>query len=235
MSKRGWFVTSTGTSVGKTLVTRALLHALRARGMRVAGLKPIETGCAPAPQDAMALAEASGRMTLAHSPRWYRAEQPSAPYAVELETGFPAPRIDALVAEIEVIASAHDVVLVEGAGGLLVPLDRDHTMVDFARALGLPLLMIADDRLGVLSHVLTAVEAADRRGLSISALVLNQSTALDPTDISVRTNRAILAERLSMPVLQLPHVSQAQPDVLAAAAEQSGLLAVALTVLGVAS
>ena len=232
MAMRGFFVTSTGTSVGKTFVSRALLRGLRAQGLRVAGLKPIETGCAPSPLDALALAEASGRMTLAHSPRWYRAELPAAPYAVELETGFPPPRIEALVSEIEVIASSHDAVLVEGAGGLLVPLDRERSMADFARALGLPMLMVAEDRLGVLSHVLTAAEAAEQRGLSIAALVLNQAVATDASDVSVRTNRTILAEKLGIPVLTHAHVSADQSDLLISATQQSGLLALALTALG---
>lgn len=231
MSLRGFFVTSTGTNVGKTFVSRALLMGLRARGTRVAGLKPIETGCAPSPQDALALAEASGRMTLAHSARWYRAELPAAPYAVELETGTAPPRIDSLLAEIKEIASSHDAVLVEGAGGLLVPLDRQRSMADFARALGMPMLMIAEDRLGVLSHVLTAVECAEQRGLTIAALVLNQNAAADPDDVSTRTNRAILAERLRFPVLAHPHVPHAEPDALAEASERSGLLELALTLL----
>jgi len=231
MALRGWFVTSTGTGAGKTLVSRALLHGLRARNLKVAGLKPIETGCAPSPLDALALAEASGRMTLAHSPRWYRAELPAAPYAVELETGFPPPRIEALVDEISIIAASHTAVLVEGAGGLLVPLDRQRTMADLAQALGMPLLMVAEDRLGVLSHVLAAAEAAERRGLSIAALVLNQVQALEPNDASLRTNRSILEERLGVPVLTLPHLEREDAPSLAAAAEQSGLLALAHSAL----
>lgn len=231
MAMRGWFVTSTGTAVGKTWVSRALLFGLRGRGVKVAGLKPIETGCAPSPRDALLLAEASGRMTLSHSPRWYRAELPAAPYAVTLETGFPAPRIEALVEEIEVIASSHDAILVEAAGGLLVPLDREHTMAELAGALGLPVLLVAEDRLGVLSHVLTAAESAERRGLQVAALVLNQPLAIEPDDVSVRTNATILAERLGVPVLKLPHLADDGPDALAAAAQQSGLLPLALAAL----
>jgi dethiobiotin synthetase len=232
MAMRGWFVTSTGTNVGKTWVSRALLLGLRAHGVKVAGLKPIETGCAPSPRDALALADASGRATLAHSPRWYRAELPASPYAVELETGFPPPRIEAVVEEVGVIANAHEAVLVEGAGGLLVPLDREHSMADLALALGLPLLLVAEDKLGVLSHVLTAAESAERRGLRIGALILNQALAVDPEDPSIRTNRTILAERLGVPVLSLPHLTQDDPTALAAAAEQSGLVTLGLEMLG---
>ena len=178
------------------------------------------------------MAEASCRMTLAHSPRWYRAELPAAPYAVELESGFPPPRIAELVTEIDFIAKSHDAVLVEGAGGLLVPLDRARTMADFAHALGLPMLLVAENRLGVLSHVLTAAEAAEHRGLSISALILNQPVAADPDDASVRTNRVILAERLGVPVLSHPHLANEQPNTLSAAADASGLLSLALASLG---
>ncbi|MFW5925199.1 MAG: dethiobiotin synthase [Myxococcota bacterium] len=221
---RGWFVTATGTGVGKTFVTRGLATALRRRGHPVAAIKPVETGCAPDPLDARALARACGRPELASAPGLYRAPPPVAPYAATL-SGLPAPPPpDHLAATVRALAPDTDITLVEGAGGLLVPLDRERTMADLARALGLPLLLVADDGLGVLSFTLTAADAARARGLDVAAVVLVRREA-SPADPSRETNGRILAERLApVPVLQFPHCAD-EDRALADAAEAAGLLA----------
>jgi dethiobiotin synthetase len=224
---RGVFVSATGTGVGKTLVSTALIHALVRRGIAVAGLKPIETGCVPFPLDAQQLAHASRKPALADLPCWYRAEPPLAPYAVELATGRAAPDCSTLATNIRALGRDFELVVVEGAGGLLVPLDRTRSMADLVAALGLPVLIVADDRLGVLSHVLTTVEAALRRELSVLAVVLNQSSAADSNDPSAATNRHILAERLELPILIFPQVAPEQlhdAASLALHAETSGLV-----------
>jgi dethiobiotin synthetase len=221
MTARGVFVTATGTGAGKTMVSTALVRALVARGLRVAGLKPIETGCSPFPADALMLAQASGNPDLANAPAWYRATMPLAPYAVELSTGQPGPNMSAIAAHVAGLARRHDYILVEGAGGLLVPLDRHLYMADLARTLALPLILVADDRLGVLSHVLSACEIAERRSLQIAAIVLNRFVT-DRLDASRSTNQAILRERLGCPVLDFPQVS-GEKQALVQAAESAGL------------
>ncbi|MET0387545.1 MAG: dethiobiotin synthase [Polyangiales bacterium] len=217
----GVFVTATGTAAGKTLVSTALVRALVARKLRVAGLKPIETGCSPFPADAMLLAHASGDAELAHSPAWYRAGPPLAPYAIELTTSQPPPDFEAITSQVTSIAQTHDCVVVEGAGGLLVPLDRQRSMADLAHALALPLLLVADDRLGVLSYVLAACESAERRSLKVAAVVLNR-LRVDPLDPSGSTNHRILRERLQVPILQFPQVP-IDVESLIQGAEQAGL------------
>lgn len=216
------FITATGTGSGKTWVARALARSLVRAGRSVVALKPIETGCTPDPIDALALARACAQPALAHAPGLYRAALPLAPHAVALETGAPAPDLAELVRSVRSLASHAEHLLVEGAGGLLAPLDATHTMADLARALELPLLLVAPDALGVLSHVLTAVESAHARALPIAAVVLvaHAHTA----DASTRTNRRILAERLDAPVLAFPHTID-DDDALADAAERTGLLA----------
>lgn len=192
---RGLFVTGTGTDVGKTVLTCALARALRPR--QVVAIKPIETGCAPGgPADARALAEACGRAELADLDGLYRADPPLAPYAATLGGAPPIDLARVIVTTRAAIADT-DVALVEGAGGLLVPLDRARTIADLAQALALPLLIVARDGLGVLSDVLAVVEAAERRALPIAAVVLARHGADDP---SRATNHAILAERLRHPV-----------------------------------
>ncbi len=218
----GAFITGTGTGIGKTFLTRGLARALARRGRRVAAIKPLETGCTPNPLDALALARACGRPDLSTAPGLYRARLPLAPAAATMEGEPPPPSVTALTRTIAAIAGDAEITLVEGAGGLLVPLDPHHTMADLARALSLPLFLVARDGLGVLSHALTAWECATRRALSVAGLVL-VSAGADPVDVSSRTNRRILEERLGdTPVLSFPSTPD-DDNALADAADASGL------------
>ncbi len=196
------FVTGTGTGVGKTVVTRSLAEALRADGRRVTALKPIETGCDPDPLDAVALAEAAGRPELARLPGLYRARAPLAPHAAALE-GEPALDWSGLLAAL----APHredDPLLVEGAGGLLVPIDPSRVIADLAVALALPILVVAPNALGVLSDVLATVECAHARGLSVAAVILREPATRDR---SFATNVDTIASRLEAPILDFPHVA----------------------------
>ena len=218
---RSLLITGPSTGAGKTMVARALTAALRQRGVCVAALKPIETGVDPRALDALALARAAGDPALADFPGAYREPLPLAPYAASLERGAPAPDLGALVAAIRVRAAHADVLLVEGAGGLLAPLDAQLSIADLALRLELPLALVARDELGVISHLLTCAESARARGLCIAGVVLTR--AMPDADASTRTNRRIVQERLACPVLVL----DACPDddaALAACAERNGLL-----------
>jgi len=215
------FVTAVATASGKTFVARALTRSAARSGARVTALKPIETGLAPDPLDALALARAAGRPELAHAPGLYRAQLPLAPYAVALDHGEPPLEVPRLIARIRELAIGSDLLLVEGAGGLLVPLDRERTIADLALGLGLPLLIIACDQLGVLSSVLTCVESALARRLRVGAVILSQHAQL-ADDPSPRTNQRILQERLSCPVLCFPRCAD-DDDALADAAERIGV------------
>jgi dethiobiotin synthetase len=215
------FVTAVATGSGKTYISRALTRSSTRAGARVAALKPIETGVDPDPLDALALARAAGRPELANAPGFHRAALPLAPYAVALESGAPPLDLPALIASVHDCAAGSDLLLVEGAGGLLVPIDRERTMADLAFGLGLPLLIIACDQLGVLSSVLTCVESARARQLRIGAVILSQHAAL-ADDPSPRTNQRILQERLPCPVLCFPRCPD-DDDALADAADQLGL------------
>jgi dethiobiotin synthetase len=208
------FVSGTGTGVGKTWVTRGLARALARRGAAVVAVKPLETGCEPDPADAVALARACGRPELAQAPGLYRARLPLAPWAATLE-GEPPPDLDALVRTTRDLMAAADVALVEGAGGVRVPLDDERDVLDLVAALELPLLLVATDQLGVLSHALTAYEASIAHGVTVAAVVLTRG-GRDP---SCRTNARILAERLPCPVLAFPPVEHDDDDSLADAAE----------------
>lgn len=213
------FVAGTGTGVGKTAVSVGLTQLIDFAGFFVLSLKPIETGCEPDPLDATALAAACRRPTLVRHPGFYRARAALSPYAATL-AGEPPPDFDAIVNACRTLATEADPVIVEGAGGLLVPLDATRTMVDLALALGSKLLLVAPDRLGVLSDVLASVECAERRGLPVVAIVLNRG--LGPADPSREHNARILRERLSIPVLTLEAATE---DRFRDAVQHSGVMA----------
>ena len=175
----GLFITGVSTSVGKTYVTRGLTRALARSGRWPAALKPIETGADPEPLDAIALARAAGRLELARAPGLYRAALPLSPYAAALETQTAPPEIETLVARIRELAADSDTLLIEGAGGLLVPLDAQRTMAELAVALDLPLLLVARDELGVLSSVLSCAESARIRKLRVAAVILSAHARIE--------------------------------------------------------
>ncbi|MCA9609267.1 MAG: dethiobiotin synthase [Myxococcales bacterium] len=195
------FVTGTGTDVGKTRLTLALTLALRARGLPVVALKPLETGCDPEPADATALAAACDRPELAHLPGLYRARRPLAPFAATLE-GEPAPAWGPLVEAVQAHRDAPNL-LVEGAGGLLVPIDAERSIADLAVALEMPLAVVARDGLGVLSDTLATLECVRRRGLEVAAVILRRPAAPDG---STATNIDILRQRSGCLVLPFPHL-----------------------------
>jgi dethiobiotin synthase len=222
MIPNGYFVTAPGTEVGKTYVTRGLAAALTNEGKRVCAIKPMETGCSPVAADAEALARACGRPELATAPGLYRSGPPLSPYAAAIQTRTPPPSIEALCSRLNELSLEADLTLVEGAGGLLVPLDREQTMADLALALSLPLIVVACDRLGVLSHTLTAVESASARSLEVAAVVLTRHEP-GPVDDRPGSNLCILAERLAAPVIAFPFCRDDDVE-LARAAADSGLL-----------
>jgi dethiobiotin synthetase len=224
---RGIFVSGTGTGVGKSFVTRSIASALRSNGRKVAALKPVESGLVEDGQrDSQTLARASGRPELADARGFYRTPLPLAPYAAALESGTPPPSVRGLVDAVHHAARGSEFTLVEGAGGLFVPIDAQDTMAELVAALGLPLLLVAPNALGVLSTALSTVECARTRGIELRALVL-----IDPPegqeDPSVRTNARILDERLGAPVFEFPRTTD-DDEALAIAASASGLLAAVL-------
>ena len=189
----GLFITGTDTGVGKTFVARGIASALRARGRRVGVLKPIETGCGGAidrtPADALALRAAAGSNLPLERICPYRLDAPLAPdVAARLEDVRIDPAV--IAAAFRALEQDHDVTLVEGAGGLLVPILNRYTMADLARDLDLPLLVVVDSKLGAINHTLLTLEAATARGLTLRGYVLNHASAADE---AAATNASVLA------------------------------------------
>ena len=149
MSARGLFVTGTDTGVGKKRVAVALIHALRAQGLRVAAMKPVAAGSARGEpnEDVVALLEAANVTAELRDVNPYTFEPAIAPHIAAEQAGV---RIDlgVIAAAHARLAAAADVVVVEGAGGWRVPLNEREDMADLAQALGLPIVLVVGLRLG---------------------------------------------------------------------------------------
>jgi dethiobiotin synthetase len=189
------FLTGTDTNVGKSYIAALLVRALRAAGRDCVGLKPI---CCGERDDASLLhAAADGAITLNEvNPVWLRT--PAAPYTASL---IENRAIDlALIRESFTRArGAHDCLIVEGAGGWLVPIARDYFVADLAGEFGLPVAVVVANRLGALNHALLTVAAVRARGLECAGLILNHPTPEE--DIATTTNRGVLEELAGVPIL----------------------------------
>jgi dethiobiotin synthetase len=204
---KGAFITATGTGVGKTWLASAFTAACVQRGKRVAAIKPIETDVDPEPRDALELARACNHLALAYAEGLYRAREPLAPYAIEKRGGPALGSLRALTQRVRELGRDADYTIVEGAGGVLVPLDREHTMADLAARLDLQTVLVARNALGVLSYTLTAVEALRKRNVSVRAIVLNHVDRSQREDMSRSSNAEVLADYLPrIPILRAPRV-----------------------------
>lgn len=209
----GLFITATDTGVGKTVTTCAIAAALRRQqpNWTIGVSKPYSSGCrldreGLVNEDTEALAHfANSRQSLdVINPIRFR--QPLAP-AVAAEAKGKTIDLDALRRSFETIAKASDMLLVEGAGGLLVPIDPDNprvTMLDLAKALGYPVLVVARSLLGTLNHTALTVDKLQRSGLTVAGVVMNGHDGdLTQSDPSIATNRQWIEKMTGVKVLQV--------------------------------
>ena len=198
------FVTGTDTGVGKTFVACALAHAWRAAGRRVGVLKPVETGVEGEPEDVRRLADAAGDRAPLDEVCPYRLRAPLAP-AVAAPLEGVVVDVDRIAALIERRAREVDVLVVEGAGGLLVPIAGATTYLDLAVRLRLPLLLVAANRLGTINHCALTARVAAGAGLVMYGFVLSQPAV--ETDASARSNAETIAALTGLRCLGvLPHL-----------------------------
>jgi dethiobiotin synthetase len=201
---QGIFVTGTDTGVGKTFVASGLAALFRQKGLSVGVMKPVQTGCLTrhgvrtAP-DARLLLRASGADDPIDQVCPYRFTLPAAPWvAAEHEST----RID--IGRIEEsykwLSSRHRIMVVEGAGGLLTPITSDMDMLELARRLNLPLIIVATPRLGTLNHTLLTVRWAQREGLSVLGVIFNRPFRKSPTRVE-KINPRTYSRLSSIPVL----------------------------------
>lgn len=223
--RRGVFITGTDTAVGKTLVTAGLARALVARGVNVGVMKPVETGCRSGrdshddggASDAVRLRRAAGSRDALGLIAPYRLRLPLAPMvAAARERRRISP--GRLIAAYRTLAGRHDVMLVEGIGGLLVPLTAQDSVADLICRLGLPVLIVARAGLGTVNHTLLTLEAARARKITVLGVVLNTTTPRrhGPAE---RTGAAALRRLVDVPVFgPLPYLRGHEDRVIRAVA-----------------
>ena len=172
---RGLFVTGTDTGVGKTLVACEIVRRLCAAGLRVGVLKPIETGVGPdGPLDALALRAAAGLSCAIEEVCPQRFALPAAPSVAAAAEGREV-ELAAIDAAASRVMTQHECVIMEGAGGLLVPVVAGLGMAELAARYRLPLLVVCRGALGTLNHTRLTLEAAHSRGLAVAGLVISHS------------------------------------------------------------
>lgn len=198
-----FFITGTDTGVGKTLVAAALLRAAGARGLRTIGIKPVAAGCERRDgqwvnADALLLqAGATVRLDYAQvNPVALRTAM--APHLAAAQDGVTLGAADLVAHCRELARAGHDLLLAEGAGGWLVPLNERETMADVAAALGWPVILVVGMRLGCLNHALLTAGAIRGAGLPLAAWVANSA---GPAMAALDANIATLDERLGAPRL----------------------------------
>ncbi len=202
------FVTGTDTGVGKTLVAAALLHKCRERGWMAVGMKPVAAGC----DDVDALIAAGNLAPERHLVNPYFFNAAIAPHIAAEEAGVEIDLAHIADCYRQLSASA-EAVIVEGAGGFLVPLGADRNSGDLARLLAVPLVLVVGMRLGCINHALLTQEAIKSRGLTLAGWVANRVT---PGMERFEANLAALRQRLAAPLLGVvPFLDS--PDPVAAA------------------
>jgi dethiobiotin synthetase len=189
------FVTGTDTAVGKTYTVVQLLRLLRASGRQCAGMKPI---CCGDRRDAqLLLAAGSEELTIDEiNPIWLKT--PAAPFAAALveQIDINIPRVLEAMVDLQ---RRFDCVVVEGVGGWLVPIRADYFVSDLAAELKLPVLVVAQNRLGCLNHSMLTTNSVRDHGLKCAGLVLNNPSSQE--DIAVSTNLDILRRIVGVPVV----------------------------------
>jgi dethiobiotin synthetase len=202
------FVTATGTDIGKTFVASGLIAQLRQKGRAVEAIKPVVTGFDPAAataSDPAILLAALGRPQAdipAISP--WRFTAPLSPDLAARREGRAVDFAALVDFSQAAVASAKDVLLVEGIGGIMVPLDARNTVLDWITALRLPLILVTGSYLGTLSHTLSAVDVLARRELRIAAAVVSESVA---SPVPLDDTAAVIARFVQpIPVFALPRL-----------------------------
>ena len=193
-------ITGTDTGVGKTFITYNLALALKERDIRVGCFKPIETYVRDVPEDGSLLSRATGQRVEEVVPVRFRL--PLSPYAARMEEGRDF-SLELLKGRFEELKQKYQLLLVEGAGGIAVPIDRTYTYADLAKDWGLEVVLVGRAGLGTLNHTYLAYFYARSKGLNVRAVILN---GFEGRDVSERTNPRIVEEMTGIKPILIPKV-----------------------------
>lgn len=198
--KKAFFITGTDTDIGKTHVACELIRQYVAQGLKVVGMKPVAAGCELV--DGKWLNEDVQRLTSASNVEAplalinpYCFNEPIAPHLAAEKAGVEI-NIAKIVQAYHQLAKIADVVIVEGAGGFLVPLNAQDSLADLAEALDIPVILVVGMKLGCINHSLLTVEAIKARHLTLHGWVANQ---IDPQMQFITENMQTITKQLKLP------------------------------------
>jgi dethiobiotin synthetase len=201
---RGIFITGTDTGVGKTYIAERLALDLRKRGINVGVMKPAETGCHHRagmliPSDALRLMKAAGSDDSLAFVNPYRFREPLAPLVSARRAGkIIEPRV--IAQSFNILRSRHEFVIVEGAGGIMVPLTPRYTYCDLAYTLGLPVVIVSRPGLGTINHTLLTISALRARDISIAGIIINYAADWKK-GLAEKTSLSVIEEMSKLPIL----------------------------------
>jgi dethiobiotin synthetase len=208
--KKGLFVTGTDTGVGKTVVAAGMVRLARNAGICAIAVKPIETGCQVRsgmlfPEDGAFLVEAAEKYLTLDECVPFRFSLPASPARAAAMEGRNLKLVD-VEEHVRALAEDTDLTVVEGAGGLMVPIQDRLMMIDLAERLGYPVLLVGRTRLGTINHTLLSVNALKQRGMPIAGIVLScAASETGPEEEFTASDLARLVE--DVPVVVLPFLS----------------------------
>ena len=193
----GIFITGTDTGVGKTVVAASLLRCMRSKGVDAVPMKPVETGVVDTDTDLQFCLDACGLKPTAHdmadmTPFQY--EPACSPHLAGRLAG-SYPDIDTIVACAHRLGQEHSLVLMEGAGGVLAPLNESQTMLDLMATCRFPVMLVARSGLGTINHTLLSLEAIHARGLEVLGVVFNDTQPAEQSDEFIRSDNPDCIER----------------------------------------
>jgi dethiobiotin synthetase len=229
---KGFFITGTDTGVGKTIITAAFVKVAQHLGFTAVGMKPIETGCRKAadsrqhtaygndsliPSDGQFLREISGTDESLDLITPVRFETPLAPMpASEIEG--KAVNMEKITYAFRTLTQKYDVLIIEGVGGIMVPITKGYSVLDMAKVFDLPVVVIARPGLGTINHTLLTVYFALKEGLMVAGVIINYAQPPEGT-IAERTNPSALEKICPVPVLGIfPYLQNVSSTAIAEAA-----------------
>lgn len=224
---RGLFVTATDTGAGKTVVACGLIRALMSHGLRVAAMKPVASGCDQGldglvSDDARRLGEAAGLDVSMDLVNPYRFLPPIAPHVAAAEVGVRI-ELERIESAFRTLCMSADAVVVEGVGGLRVPLNDREEVADLVALMRLPVVLVVGLRLGCLNHALLTAEALERRGVATAGWVANH---IDPAMARQDESVSTLIDRFACPLLgRIPYLLDASADTVARHLDRARILA----------
>ena len=200
--KQAYFVTGTDTDVGKTYVACKLIRDYIAQGNKVVGMKPVAAGCEIVNgewvnADVLKLMQASNVVASRELVNPYCFKEPIAPHIAAEKAGVEI-EIEVIKRAFDALATMADIVVIEGAGGFLVPINNRQSMADLAVALNIPIILVVGMKLGCINHALLTVEAIKVRKLALHGWVVNE---IDREMLASDENMTSLSQRIPQPML----------------------------------